>query len=71
MEILRELRKDNERTQQNMADYLGISQTMYARYERLDTELPMRHFIKLCEYFKASADYVLGLEPQIKKTKNN
>jgi transcriptional regulator with XRE-family HTH domain len=68
MEILRELRKDNERTQQNMADYLGISQTMYARYERLDTELPMRHFIKLCEYFKVSADYVLGLEPQIKKT---
>ena len=34
VQIMRELREDNDRTQQEVADYLGTSQTMYARYER-------------------------------------
>ena len=34
IQIMRELREDNDRTQQEVADYLGTSQTMYARYER-------------------------------------
>ena len=31
VQIIRELREDNDRTQQELADYLGTSQTMYAR----------------------------------------
>lgn len=31
---LRALREDNDLTQTEVADYLGTSQTMYARYER-------------------------------------
>jgi len=57
---LRGLREDNDLTQQEIADYLGTSQTMYARYERRASELPMRHFIALCEYYNISADYLLG-----------
>ena len=33
VQIMRELREDNDLTQQEVADYLGTSQTMYARYE--------------------------------------
>jgi len=44
----RGLRKDNDKTQRDIAQVLGISQTMYARYERGANELPIRHLIALC-----------------------
>jgi transcriptional regulator with XRE-family HTH domain len=59
---IRDLREDNDKTQQEIADILGTSQTMYARYERGANELPIRHLIKLCKYYKVSADYILGLK---------
>lgn len=49
-------------TQQEIADVLHTSQTMYARYERGANELPIRHLITLCRFYKVSADYVLGLD---------
>ena len=58
---IRDLREDNDKTQQEIADVLGTSQTMYARYERGANELPLRHLITLCQYYKVSADYILGL----------
>ena len=58
---LRNLREDNDKTQQQIADYLGTSQTMYARYERGANELPIHHLISLCRYYNVSADYLLGL----------
>lgn len=61
MEKFRNLREDSDYTQQYVASYLGISQTMYARYERNANELPIRHLIKLCQLYHVSADYILGL----------
>lgn len=58
---IRDLREDSDKTQQQIADILGTSQTMYARYERGANELPIRHLIALCNYYKVSADYILGL----------
>lgn len=58
---MRDLREDHDKTQQEIADILGTSQTMYARYERGANELPIRHLIKLCEYYHVSADYFLCL----------
>ena len=60
VKIIRDLREDNDKTQQEIADILGTSQTMYARYERGADELPIRHLIKLCDYYNVSADYILG-----------
>ena len=34
---------------------------MYARYERGANELPIRHLIRLAEYYRLSTDYLLGL----------
>lgn len=62
--IIRELREDHDKTQQEIADILGTSQTMYARYERGANELPIRHLIKLCEYYRVPADYILGRKPR-------
>ena len=58
---MRNLREDNDKTQQQIADYLGTSQTMYARYERGANELPIHHLLALCKYYNVSADYILGL----------
>ena len=59
---LRDLQEDNDMTQEAVAKYLGTSQTMYARYERRASELPLRHFVKLCQLYKVSADELLGLK---------
>ena len=62
---IRDLREDHDKTQQEIADILGTSQTMYARYERGANELPIHHLIKLCKYYKVSSDYILGLDDEI------
>lgn len=61
---IRDLREEHNLTQKAVADYLGTSQTMYARYERGANELPIRHLIRLCNYYHVSSDYVLGLSDQ-------
>lgn len=58
---MRDLREDHDLTQQNVADILGTSQTMYARYERGANELPIHHLIALCKLYNVSSDYFLGL----------
>ena len=62
---MRDLREDRDKTQQEVAAYLGTSQTMYARYERGANELPLRHLIALCRYYNVSADYLLGFTDEI------
>lgn len=62
MKYLRGLREDSDKTQAEIAEVLGTSQTMYARYERGANELPIRHLITLCKFYKVSADKVLGLK---------
>ena len=55
---LRDLREDHDKTQQQIADILGTSQTMYARYERGANELPLRHLLTLADYYGVSVDYL-------------
>lgn len=58
---MRDLREDRDLTQQQVANILGTSQTMYARYERGANELPIHHLLLLCDFYNVSADYLLGL----------
>ena len=57
---MRDLREDSDKTQQEIADILHTSQTMYARYERGANELPIHHLLTLCDYYNVSADFFLG-----------
>ena len=63
VEKLRGLREDNDLTQTQLAQVLGTSQTMYARYERGANEMPMRHIITICKFYNVSADYLLDTTP--------
>ena len=56
IEKIRDLREDNDLTQKQVAEVLGTSQTMYARYERGANELPLHHLITLCRFYNVSAD---------------
>ena len=58
--LLRQLRTEAHKSQAELAEVLGTSQTMYARYERGANELPLRHLLVLADYYGASVDYLLG-----------
>ena len=66
-EKLKGLREDNDLTQAQVAEILGTSQTMYARYERGANEMPIRHLVTLCKFYNVSADYFLGTVPDFKR----
>ena len=66
--ILRDLREDADKTQTQIAEVLGTSQTMYARYERGANEMPIHHLITLSKYYGVTTDYLLGLSKE--KTRN-
>lgn len=63
---IRDLREDHDLTQQKIAELLGTSQTMYARYERGANEMPIHHLVTLCQYYKVTSDYILGLSDKKK-----
>ena len=64
---IRGLREDNDLTQAQVAEVLGTSQTMYARYERGANEMPIRHLVTLCKFYNVSADYLLDTCPNARK----
>lgn len=63
-EIIRDLREDNDKTQKEIAEYLGTTQQVYSRYEKGENEIPVRHIIALCKYYNVSADFILGLKKE-------
>ena len=58
---LKELRVENNYTQQQMAEKLGVRQQSYARYETGAGEPNLETVTKLCAIFDVSSDYLLGL----------
>ncbi|MBE6810851.1 MAG: helix-turn-helix transcriptional regulator [Ruminococcaceae bacterium] len=57
---LKDLREDRDMRQADIADFLGIKQTVYSRYERGYQNVPLEHLIKLADFYKVSTDYILG-----------
>lgn len=57
---IRELREDNDMTQQQVADYLAMKQPQYNRYERGFRDIPTDVLISLADLYNTSVDYILG-----------
>lgn len=69
---LRDQREINGFKQSEVAEILGTSQTMYARYERGANEMPIHHLVTLCRLYNVSADYFLDTAPvPNRRTPNN
>lgn len=58
---LRDLREDSDMSQQQVADYLGMKQPQYSRYERGLRDIPTDVLIRLAKLYGTSTDYILGL----------
>ena len=57
---LRDLREDSDYLQKDIAEILGIEQTVYSRYERGHQTIPVIHLLKLADVYNTSTDYILG-----------
>lgn len=58
---LRDLREDADLNQTQVANYLGMSQTGYSKYETGENDIPTQVLIKLARFYKTSVDYILGI----------
>ena len=65
---LRELRKDKQLSQEDVAKYLGITRTAYNKYESGDIR-PTRKLNELSALFNVSVDYLLGREESTLESK--
>ena len=60
---IRNLREDNDKKQQELADYLNVEQTTYSKYELGKINIPIEVFIKLADFYDVSIDYIVGRSP--------
>jgi len=58
---LKDLREDNDLTQNDVAKYLHIKQNTYSQYENGQRQLPLPCLIALAKLYKTTTDYILGL----------
>lgn len=63
-EKLKELRKEKNLKQKEVAGQLGVSATCYAGYEQGYREPDFKILKKICLFFDVSSDYLLGLEDE-------
>ena len=73
-ERVKELRIDNDYTQEYIAAKTKMKQPQYARYENGNRDFPVDILIKLAKIYNTSLDYIVGLtdekNPYPKKSKN-
>ncbi len=60
-ERLKELRKDHNETQQQLADYLHVSVGTLRTWERNISSPDHDNLARICQKYDTSADYLLGL----------
>ena len=64
---LRDLREDNDITQNQNALMLNIKQNTYSQYENGKREVPINILWKLADFYDVSIDYLVGREKERKR----
>lgn len=57
----KELREDKDLKQKEIAEICGVSDATVGHWENLKREMRIDCIVKLCEFYKVSADYILGV----------
>lgn len=60
-ERLKLLRNDKDLDQKDLADFLGVVQQTYSRYESGEISITAEAIVKLSKFYGVSTDYLLGL----------
>ena len=55
---LKKIREENKLSQEQLSDILHIDRTTYNHYENNYNTIPIKHLIKICDYFQVGIDYV-------------
>lgn len=58
--VLKQLREEQGKTQQEVAEVLEVSQKTYCNYERGHREPNIEMLIALANYFRVSIDFLVG-----------
>ena len=58
---LEDLRIDSDKTQAEIADYLGFQREVYRRYEKGTRQIPIDFLINLSSFYGVSIDYLVGI----------
>ena len=64
---LKDVREDNDKTQKEIAEYLNMDQSNYAKYENGKNMMGIDKYIKLAKYYNISLDYLAGIVEMPKK----
>ena len=56
---LKQLRKQHKITQRQIADFLDISQSQYAKIESGDRNLKLTKLLKLCDLYNVPEEYIV------------
>ncbi len=65
-ERLKSLREDNDYTQTEIGRLINKSQQGYNHIETGRAELKIEDLAVLCQFYKVSADYIIGLTNDVK-----
>ncbi len=57
---LKDLREDNELTQNKLAEYLHVKQNTYSQYENGQRQVPLDILCKLADFYDVTLDYLVG-----------
>ena len=57
---LKALRASKKATQREMAEYLGMTERNYVKYERGEIDIPASKLIQLADFFQVNLDYLCG-----------
>lgn len=71
---IKDLREDNDLTQQQVANYLNIKQNTYSQYETGSRQIPVDVLKALAVLYNTSMDYLLGItdcKAPYPRSKNN
>ncbi|MDE6149434.1 MAG: helix-turn-helix domain-containing protein [Ruminococcus sp.] len=61
---IRDMREDNDLSQEKVAEVLEITRQQYQLYESGKREMPMHLFITLAQHYGVSLDYLAGIKKQ-------
>lgn len=68
---LRDLREDNDLTQSQLVEKLGMHKTTYTNYEQGKRDLPLSFVITIAKFYNVSLDYIAGLTNECRKLDEN
>ncbi len=56
-----DIREENDMTQKDIANILGVKQPVYSRWENKVEIMPLKKLLLFCNYFDISLDYICEL----------